>query len=247
MNERSSLSERLTAELEDAGLFIVVEDRGDVILLTGLVDSEEERQAALDIVRTEVGGTRSVDDSGVEVTGALPETTPAGALSGAEVHGFDGATPGLEDSEQLDAGDFTDQHTIASPGDAQPASLSDAPSDADDDAEGGDAVYVPPIDPVTDARGMVGGFQASSMSSIEVERSSDGTLGDEAIRDAILQELREDAATNGLALEVGVLRGVVTLSGHVSDLEDVESAEEVAGRVPGVVDVIEEIEVERLS
>ncbi|MGE3858152.1 MAG: BON domain-containing protein [Dehalococcoidia bacterium] len=247
MNERSSLSERLADELEDAGLYVAVEDTGEAIVLTGLVDSTEERQAARDIVTREVAGAREVDDGGVQVSGALPEGTVAGELSESEVHGFRGATPGLEDSEALDAGDFTDQRTFGAPASAQAASLSGAPSDNPDLAETGDVVYVPPIDPVTDTRGVVGGFQSSSMESVEVERSSDGTLGDESIRAAILQELREDSATNGLDIQVAVLRGVVTLSGHVADIEDAESAEEVAARVPGVVDVIEELEVEHLG
>src|ERR687895_781701 len=51
---------------------------------------------------------------------------------------------------------------------------------------------------------VLGGFSSSSMESIEVERSSDGTLGDEAIAEAILRELREDAATTGLQIEVEV-------------------------------------------
>ena len=247
MNQRSSLAERLTNELEEAGLFVAVEDTGYAIRLAGLVDTEEERQAVRDIVVREVDGARDVDDGGVEVSGALPEETTSGDLSESEIHGFRGATPGLADSDALDAGDFTDQRTLGAPASAQAASLSGTPADDPDLAAGGDAVYVPPVDPVADARGIVGGFQSSSMESIEVERSSDGTLGDESIREAIVQELREDSATNGLTIEVTVFRGIVTLSGRVADIEDAESAEEVAARVPGVVDVIEALEVEHLS
>lgn len=94
---------------------------------------------------------------------------------------------------------------------------------------------------------VIGGFQATSMDAIDVERSSDGSMGDEAIRDTILTELREDAATTSLSIEVTVFRGIVTLTGQVADIDDVESAEEVAGRVPGVVEVIEELEVERMG
>ena len=41
--------------------------------------------------------------------------------------------------------------------------------------------------------------------------------------------------------------GVVRLSGHVDDLEDAESAQEVAARVAGVVDVLEDLDVAHLS
>ena len=85
------------------------------------------------------------------------------------------------------------------------------------------------------------------MDDVSVERSSDGRLGDEAIRDAILRELREDAATTDLNLEVDVEEGLVTLRGTVQSLDDVESAEEVAARVPGVIEVNEELDVEDLE
>lgn len=247
MNDRSSLSERLAAKLEEAGLFIAVEDSGDAILLAGLVSTEDERQTARDIVTREVDGTRTVDDGGIEVGGALPEDTAAGELDDSEIRGFLDGTPGLEDSEALDAGDFTDQRTFHASASVQAASLSGTSQDDPDLAESGDRVYVPPIDPVADARGVIGGFQSSSMESVESARSSDGTMGDEGIRDVILQELREDSATNGLEIEVAVFRGVVTLTGRVADIVDVESAEEVASRVPGVLDVIEQLEVEHLS
>jgi osmotically-inducible protein OsmY len=83
------------------------------------------------------------------------------------------------------------------------------------------------------------------MESLEVERSAlDGRYGDEAIRDAVLRELREDAATTALVLDVQVHKGVVRIRGLVPDLVDAENAEEVASRLPGVVEVIDETKVE---
>ena len=118
--------------------------------------------------------------------------------------------------------------------------------DADEEE---DTAYSPPTDPVvtTDAHGntrVLGGFSGSSMDSIAVERSSDGTLGDEAIAEAILRELREDAATTSLEIEVTVREGVARLRGRVADVVDAENAEEVAARVPGVVEVVEDLTVE---
>jgi osmotically-inducible protein OsmY len=85
------------------------------------------------------------------------------------------------------------------------------------------------------------------MEDLHVDRSaSDGRLGDEAIADAIRRELREDAATTGLVVRVVVRNGVAHLRGAVPDLSDAEAAEEVAARVPGVVEVVEELEVAAL-
>jgi osmotically-inducible protein OsmY len=81
------------------------------------------------------------------------------------------------------------------------------------------------------------------MQSIKVDRSSDGTLGDEGIADAVRRELREDASTTDLELEVEVVEGVVHLRGKVPLLEDAENAEAVAATVPGVIEVIEETDV----
>ena len=125
------------------------------------------------------------------------------------------------------------------------STLHSAGVDAEEEA---DTSYNPPIDPVvtTDAHGntrVLGGFSDSSMESIAVKRSSDGALGDEAIAEAVLRELREDAATTALRIEVSVSQGSVRLRGRVEDVVDAENAEEVAARVPGVTEVVEELTV----
>lgn len=102
--------------------------------------------------------------------------------------------------------------------------------------------YFPPTDPVltTDRHGepqVLGGFSSGSMEDVHVARSADHRLGDEAIADAIRRELAQDAATMDLEIDVEVLAGVATLSGRVDGMEDGENAEEVASRVPGVVEV----------
>jgi osmotically-inducible protein OsmY len=61
--------------------------------------------------------------------------------------------------------------------------------------------------------------------------------GDEAIADDVRRELREDAMIAFLSVDVAVNDGVVTLRGYVPHLEDADAAEEVAARVPGVVEV----------
>jgi hypothetical protein len=145
----------------------------------------------------------------------------------------------MREEEALEPGDFTDQSTLSYPESASGPSTS---LDYDAVSEG-DEAYVPPTDPVGTNTEVIGGLQHSSLDSIEVERSSDGTLGDEGIADAVRRELREDAATTDLRLDVEVFQGVVTLRGRVPLLEDAENAEAVASMVPGVVEVVDEMEI----
>jgi osmotically-inducible protein OsmY len=76
-----------------------------------------------------------------------------------------------------------------------------------------------------------------------VEPSSDYRAGDEALADAVRQELAEDAATADLVIHVAVRNGVVHLRGRVADLDDADNAESVAARVPGIREVVEELDV----
>jgi hypothetical protein len=153
------------------------------------------------------------------------------------------------DDEQLaDAGgefepDFTDQSALRDPSEASGASS----SGSDDPAASGDVVYAPPIDPVvkTDAHGwaeILGGF--GSDDDEPVERSDfDGRIGDEALADAVRRRLAEDSATTDLEIVVAVRNGVVHLRGQVTDLDDADNAEAVAASVPGIREVVEELEV----
>jgi len=138
--------------------------------------------------------------------------------------------------------DFTDQPMLRDVTHAAGPSS----SDPEDLVESGNLVYSPPEDPVvgTDAHGraqVLGGFGETD---ITVERSAmDDRPGDEALADAVRRELREDAATSELTIVVAVRQGVAHLRGRVADLEDAENAEAVAARVPGVREVVEELEV----
>jgi osmotically-inducible protein OsmY len=94
---------------------------------------------------------------------------------------------------------------------------------------------------------VLGGFGTEDEEEPTVEPSAeDNQPGDEALADAIRQQLREDAATADLSILVAVRRGVAHLRGQVPGPEDAENAEEVAARVPGVREVVEELDVASL-
>lgn len=235
----SALTKKIERRLaRDAGLELIVEEDGESVVISGMVDSTELKQAALEIAVEEARG-RLVDD-GIEIADGLAMEFGSAELSETEVGMFEGAAPGLSEDEALTPGDFTDQKTIV---DAQEAS---GPSGTGDDiVSEGDNVYVPPIDPVGTNTEIIGGFQSDSLESVEVERSAlDGRPGDEALADAVRRELREDATTTSLNIQVEVRNGVVRLRGTVGDLEDVENAEAVASFVPGIAEVREQLEYE---
>jgi osmotically-inducible protein OsmY len=241
--ERRTLKGRIEQALEQAGLFVAVEEQGQIIRLNGRVDSPEARVAATDIVAGNAPGRRIDNDLEVEVV--APETVtdfrsdapPAGDLPESldEIRG--------EGSEFEP--DFTDQALATNPVDMGDEASADVEPSPDD----GESVLFPPTDPVVtvgdrwDAE-VVGGFAPTSMDDMAVAPSAlDNLPGDEALADAVRRELREDALTTDLQVRVLVRRGIVHLRGRVPTLDDAESAEEVAGRIPGVREVVEELEV----
>ena len=226
---------------EGAELHISVEEDAGRLVLTGIIADETERATALELV-AEVAPGVEVDDN-LELDEALPEgiVGTLGDLVAPAVDERDASLEELAEAETLEPGDFTTQETLEF-GDAAAG-----PTSAfDDEASEGDEVFVPPVDPVGTDREVIGGLQSSAVDEIDVERSADGQLGDEAIRDAVLRELREDAVTTELAIDVEVTRGRVILTGTVTDIQEAETAEEVAARVPGVVEVQEQLEVTAL-
>ena len=236
-----SLTERIEQEiLRQAGLNIAVELRDRVIVLNGLVESEESRQAAEDVARAAAPG--HFVENNLDVEEMFPFAAGDLAPSDAEANVLDESD---EDNESLEGElepDFTNQELLDDPSAAIGPS-----SSTDDDVSEGDEVYVPPTDPVVslDERGNVhvlGGFSPTS-EEVDVERSADGRLGDEALAEAVLIELREDALTTDLQIHVHVRNGIAHLRGRVADVDEAEAAEEVARRVPGLEDVVEELEV----
>lgn len=233
----SHLFERIEREISRAGLDVIVEEDGARLVLTGMVSTERERDAAVDIARALAAG-HDVDD-GIEVAGALPAQIGSGSVDETEAAGFAGATAGLESDDALSAVDLQDRGTLV-----DPTAASGPSGTHDDDVSEGGAVYVPSSDPVGTNREVIGGFQSDAMERVEVRRSAlDGVTGDEALADAVRRELREDAATTDLDVFVEVQERVALLRGRVPMLQDAENAEAVAARVPGVAEVLEELSV----
>jgi osmotically-inducible protein OsmY len=109
-----------------------------------------------------------------------------------------------------------------------------------------DSTYFAPTDPVTgpDEHGnldIIGGWTPTSDSDLSVNPSYEDNLpGDEALAEAIERELHEDALTTDLELDVSVENGVARLRGQVRGPEDADAAQDVASRIPGVRDVVDE-------
>jgi hypothetical protein len=235
-----TLPELIERRLDEAGLPAAVEEVEGAIVVSGMVTTEDERTAILDIVAEEAHD--AVIEDNIEVVGTLAETF--GGMKAVELAADidEVSQPGTRD-ETLAPGDFEDQRLLKYP----EAAAGPTDNIEDDHAGEGDVVYVPPTDPVkTPDNQVLGGFAITSMDQAGVARSSDGTLGDEAIAAAVRRELAEDAATAALVLDVEVAQGLVVLRGAVPDIEDVENAEEVAARVPGVLEVREELQVENV-
>src|SRR5436190_21208908 len=191
--------------------------------LTGEPDLDRSSGRA-EIIDEEPDLTTSPHTLGTESLGTASDVDEGDAIADVE--------PSLVDQELL----------------TDPMAASGGPDDNVDPVSEGDEVYVPPTDPVITAGDhgetrVLGGFSPEADVGHRPLRSSDGQIGDEALADAVRSALRHDATTTDLRVDVAVEDGVVRLFGTVADLEDVDNAEAVAGRVPGVVDVVEELQV----
>jgi hyperosmotically inducible protein len=242
----STLVARIERALtEEAGLYVAVEESDGAIVLSGHVDSPEVCRAAEDVVARIAPGARI--DNNLELDTTIPQD--AAELNASEpTHVQPPESVAEIEYEGADIEpDFTDQ-PIATTGIedfAEPLRLDTETVGILDETEN---VVVPPTDPViTTTSGdaeILGGFAATSMDEQAVAPSaSDPYLGDEAIADAIRRELAEDASTTALQVEVEVRQGTAFLRGEVDGMEDADNAEAVAGRVPGVREVREQLRV----
>lgn len=245
-NHDDATLDQLNRTLEAADLHLASELRGQTLYLSGEVDSERNRQAALDIAHSVAGSQGWSVDDGIDVvqderiegpsaTAAEesgdfayqdPDTTAYQGLEGDVA----GTQPG---TDELDP-DFTDDLGTTDP-----------------EVAAGEAVpYFPPTDPVVgvedeggeDDLEVIGGFSGTSMDDLT---PTDGLTipADDDITGAVMRELREDSLTTDLAVQADTRNGIVYLRGTVETMEDAENAEAVARRVEGVQDVNEQLRV----
>ena len=123
-----------------------------------------------------------------------------------------------------------------------PQDVENDPTEAVEEAE----PYFPPTDPVVrvDEKGetqIAGGFGTGEALERHPTAATRGAPSDEALEDLVHRALRLDAGTAQLHLKVGVVEGVVRLRGLIEDESDAENALAVAGDIPGVVDVVDEL------
>jgi hypothetical protein len=118
--------------------------------------------------------------------------------------------------------------------------------------------WVPPVDPpvIPSADGdprdleIAAGFGVTgSDEPIDDDHRAEELTDEEDMTARVRDALRADAATSRYAdeLVIGTLGGVVVLRGEVDDIEDSDNAVDVAGRVSGVTDVIDELDVRALE
>jgi osmotically-inducible protein OsmY len=212
---------------EEAGVHVAVRLERGRLTLEGLVQSPEASRAAVDLAAAMAVGYRIEND--LEIIDVQPDESRTVRV------GYVGSEPdGIRDWLG-----------------AVPETAGAAPhvNDADDASGESGRPFVPAMDPVLtlNTRGqaqILGGFALSALDDVSVEASAvDPALGDEAIADAVRRELREDAATTALPIEVEVWDRVAHLRGVVAGPEDVDAAEAVAARVPGVAEIADDLEV----
>lgn len=233
---------------EEAGIYADVTVENGVVLLNGLVESLEQRDAAADLAYGVAGVTRVQNDLDVEEFDAVPDDNRRASDRGTRAdvgyqlrEGEAGPRP-----EPLEP-DFTEP--MPSVGD----DMTDDPMIAVEEG----IPYMPPTDPVVrptdnaDQLEVLSGFGETSMEEFPDRAGTtalgDAPPGDEDIRSAVLEALAADAATTDLDIHVSVRNRVVHLRGRVPTLDDAEFAEEVAGRVPNVREVREDLHVEAIE
>ncbi len=137
--------------------------------------------------------------------------------------------------------DEEDTGTLGLEGSDDRTDVTDDPLVAADYAE----PYIAPTDPpvVPGGRDTIEVAQGFAGTSEGYEERA-GTPGDDEITERVRDLLGSDAATSTLNLHVYTVDGVVYLRGRVQSLDDTDLAAEIATRIPGVVDVVDEMTVE---
>jgi hypothetical protein len=230
------LTARITQTLEAAGIFIDAQRDNGTITLLGEVDSDENRQAALDVADAVARPAGLTVNDQLEVMAIIPDdafgtwdqgTSELQLADNPDTSGIDVASePGLELEPDF-SGDVgtTDVQRVVEEGDTY-----FAPTD-------------PVVRPVDDEEELevVGGFEETAMDDEDMSPGIVRGRHDDEIAEEVRRELVADALTTDLEVQVVVVDGTVILTGNVPSLDDAENAEAVASRVAGIVEVREEL------
>jgi DnaK suppressor protein len=210
----SDIQHEIRQSLASVGLPLTVDVDAGVVTLGGIVLSEEEREAALDLAQIVAGVTDIVDQLELaEFDGDYPDVLP-----GLLTRVGDGDL--LSDDEDDDW--TTDIQRVIQDGDS----------------------WIPPTDPPIDMARRPGGIEVAAgfqASSAEEDDSDRGTVDDARIIESVIRELNEDSATTHLNLHVASVNGTVVLTGYSTDPNDGDEAAAVASRVPGVRHVVDRL------
>jgi hypothetical protein len=253
----------LSRDYDAAEMGVAAEVADGELVLTGVAGSDESRQAAVDLaqpyaddlgLRVNVG----IDVEVVGPEGAFEDDDRAaqgfGDLDTDRLLGRTGDEREREGSDESAGTDGADEDMLSLEQDFQ-----DDPGTTNviDVVEEG-ATYIPPTDPPTaraddvDGFAVLGGFSDSSTDTIaadadEPEDDERRLPTDDELADIVRRELREDAATTDLPIHVSARGSTVVLRGEVDTLEDAENAEAIAGDIPSVSEVREELTIRGIT
>ncbi len=195
--------------LRSAGLTLTVTVEDARLRLEGIVTSEEERQAALDLAAWVPGIEETVDDM---------------ELRELDIDSPDVLFQSISTIEEPEG--VTDDPMIAASEGLAYFPPTDPPvrmSDDSDDLEVASGFMATALDD----------------DEAEDDEAVAGPVGSEELIERVRRNLREDAGTSQLDLYVSALYGTVVLTGFVSDNLDSELAVAVAAETPGVEEVID--------
>lgn len=243
MEQPDALSNQITQQvMQRTGVNIVAATTADAIMLSGIVPSRRDREVAETIASSLAGGKRI--QNLLEIENTLPPSVTAEPSSTRDASGHSDQTTQDEIVDNLNP-EFTGQAVEMDPTFASGDFIFEGIDPAEPDTD-----YFFPVDPpvIANAAGnmeVVNGFAADDMDDLEPELSAEDDIpGDEALIEAIQRELHQDSATTDLRITVQVEEGVAYLRGGVPHLADARNAEDVASRIPGVAEVVEELDIE---
>jgi len=224
--------------LRSAGIYLAVAARDQAVVLSGVVEGAADREAALDVALA------VAEPRGLTVEDAIEVADDEEVEASFEDAGGRAFAALDQDRQAPDLTLGTDDEVDVEPDFTGDVGTTDAQL-ATEEGETYFAAVDPVVRPTDDEEQLeiVGGFAESSMDP------DDPTAvfadADDDLAQAVLRELREDAATTDLApaIRVSARHRVVTLRGAVETMQDAEEVEAVAARVEGVAEVREALDV----